>query len=147
MSEDRNTLDVGLPASFWNVPEPFIPDETLRFLHSDLSVRLREDNPDADTLEMMAIERVASLYIWMRLKESSQGFNSDASYKSIIQLWTTMAADLRKTRTDHKTTAEAQAEIMEMLVGAINNALAGLEPEIANTVKRRVMESIQGAGR
>lgn len=147
MSEDQNSLDVGLPASFWNVPEPFIPDQTLRFLHSDLSVRLREDNPDADTLELMAIERVASLYIWMRAKESAQGFSSDASYKSIIQLWTTMAADLRKARTDLKTTAEAQAEIMTMLVKAINDGLAGVDPEIANTVKRRVMESIQGAGR
>lgn len=144
---DQNTLSENVPMELWNVPEQFIPDASLRFLHSDISTRLIQDNPDADTLELLAVERVASLYIWMRYKEGAEGgFKSDANYKSMIQLWTTMAADLRKSRTDHKTTAEAQQEIMGMLVGAINDALAGIDPEIANTVKRRITAHMAEVG-
>ena len=143
---DQNVLSDGIPVELWNVPETFIPREELRFLHSEICARLREDNLDADTLELLAIERVASLYVWMRLKESETGFKSESSYKGMIQLWTTMAADLRKARTDHKTTAEAQTEIMGMLVGAINDALAGIDPEIANTVKRRISHAMAEVG-
>lgn len=139
---EQNVLSEGVPAELWNVPETFIPKTELQFLHSELCARLREDNPDADTLELMAVERVASLYIWMRFKEGEEGFKSESSYKAMIQLWTTMAADLRKARTDHKTAAEAQGEIMKMLAGAINDALAGIDPEIANTVKRRINDAI-----
>lgn len=144
---EQNTLAEGIPVALWNVPETFIASEELRFLHSDICARLRNDNPDADTLELLAVERVASLYVWMRYKEGAEGgFKSDANYKSMIQLWTTMAADLRKARTDHKTTAEAQKEIMEMLVNAINDGLAGIDPEIANTVKRRIMAQMAEVG-
>lgn len=143
---DQNILSDGIPNSLWNVPDTFIPNTELQFLHSDICARLRQDNLDADTLELLAIERVASLYIWMRHKESADGFKSDVSYKGMIQLWTTMAADLRKARTDHKTTAEAQHEIMSMLVGAINDALAGIDPEIANTVKRRIQAHMAEVG-
>lgn len=143
MSEDQNSLDNdGLPDNFWRVPNSFIEDDALRLLHAEVCVRLRNENSDADTLELMAIERVASLYIWMRNKENNSGFNSDTAYKDMIKLWTAMAADLRKTRIAVLDNAEAQAQIMTMLVGAINDALAGVEPEIANTVKRRIMEAV-----
>ena len=146
MTTDQNTLSDGVPVELWNVPETFIPNTELQFLHADICTRLREDNPDADTLELLAIERIASLYFWMRYKEGADGFKSDQSYKGMIDLWTKMAADLRKSRTDHKTTAEAQKEIMGMLVGAINDALAGIDPEIANTVKRRISSAMAEVG-
>jgi hypothetical protein len=146
MTTDQNTLSDGVPNELWRVPEQFIPSEELQFLHSDICARLREDNPDADTLELLAIERIASLYFWMRHKEASDGFKSDQSYKGMIDLWTKMAADLRKARTEHKTATEAQKEIMGMLVGAINDALAGIDPEIANTVKRRIQHAMSDMG-
>lgn len=142
MTTDQNTLSEGVPNELWRVPEQFIPNPELQVLHADICVRLREDNPDADTLELLAIERIASLYFWMRHKEGTDGFKNDQSYKGMIDLWTKMAADLRKARTDHKTTAEAQKEIMGMLVGAINDALAGINPEIANTIKRRISSAM-----
>jgi hypothetical protein len=142
MSENRLT-DGGIPDDFWAVPEEFISDENLRFLHADICAKLRADNPDADTLEILAIERVTSLYFYMRAKEMSGTFSSDTAYKGMMQLWTVMAADLRKTRTG---TADAQAvkdEVLKDVVRAVNGAFDGLEPEVASTVKRRIAERLE----
>jgi hypothetical protein len=144
VSENVNTLtDGGVPEEFWAVPEQFISDDTLRFLHTEMCVRLREDNPDADTLELMAIERVCSLYFYMRAKEGQGTFSSDTAYKGMMQLWVVMAADLRKARTGQADEASIKADVLKTVGKAVNGAFEGLEPEVAVTVRRRLMESLE----
>lgn len=143
---DHNTLtDDGIPQEFWNVPEDFIADENLRFLHADMCSRLRRENPDADGLELMAIERVVSLFFYMRYKESTGNMGTDTAYKGMMQMWVVMAADLRKTRLGSTDEITIRAEIMKGVVRAVNGALEGFEPDVVKTVKRRIVERLEPA--
>jgi len=143
MSDQTNSLaDGGIPESFWNVPEQFIADENLRLLHSMTCARLRLENPDADTLELMAIERVASLFFYMRDKERSGSINSDNAYKNMMQLWVSMAADLRKTRSGVADEQEIRKEVVHGVVRSIKEGLKGMEPETRMIVTKRLMESL-----
>lgn len=143
MSDDNSLTGDGIPSEFWSVPEAFISDENLRFLHADACQRLRNDNPDADTLELMAIERVTSLYFYMRAKEASGNYNSDTSYKGMMQLWVSMAADLRKTRLGGADEANVRRDVLRQVVAAVNGAFNGMEPEIAKTIKARIAERLE----
>jgi hypothetical protein len=131
-----------LPTGFWAVPEQFIADQTLRFLHSEVLARLRHETPDADTLEQMCMERVASLYFYMRGREMSGGLNNAAAYKSIMALWVQMAADLRRNRRDDVNAEKIRAEVTGELVSAVKDSLKGLEPEVAMTVTRRLRQTL-----
>jgi hypothetical protein len=62
--------DTVLPTSFWAMPDNAIPQVDLRFLHSEIAARLRDDFPKADTLQLMSIERIAFLYIYIRSNET-----------------------------------------------------------------------------
>ena len=143
MTEQNSLTNGGVPDEFWSVPEQFIPDENLRFLHADACARLRSDNPDADTLELMAIERVTSLYFYMRSKEASGTFNSDTAYKGMMQLWVAMAADLRKARVETADEASVRADVLKTVARAVNGAFEGLEPDVAVMVKRRIAERLE----
>jgi hypothetical protein len=143
VSDENSLTEGGVPDSFWSVPEQFITDQNLRLLHADSCQRLRQDNPDADTLELMAIERVTSLYFYMRSKEATGTFNSDTAYKGMMQLWVTMAADLRKARTGASDVESIRADVLKSVVRAVNGAFEGLEPEVAKTVKKRIAERLE----
>lgn len=146
MSENHEEiLDTPLSADFWTVPEDFIESAPLRLLHADIVARLRAENEGADTLEMMLIERIASLYFYMRFKESSGSMSSDAAYKGMLQLWITMAADLRKGRAGEADEQTVRQEITQGMVRAINKSLNGMEPEVARMVKRRIAEHMGAA--
>lgn len=143
MSDNENTLTSNdIPAEFWSVPEKFIRDDSLRLLHAEVCSRLRDENPDADMLELMAIERVTSLFFYMRDRERSGGLDNAQAYKSMMSLWVTMAADLRKNRAGSADEEAIRSSVMKDVVTATRKALEGLEPEIANTVRIRFAESL-----
>lgn len=134
--------EADLPTGFFAVPENFITDDTLRFLHAEVIARLRNESPDADTLEVMCMERVTSLYFYMRDREAKGGLNNATAYKAIMALWVNMATDLRKGRTQAKDEEQIRAEVTTDLVGAVKKSLEGLEPEVAMTVTRRLRQQL-----
>lgn len=136
------TEEAVLPPNFWSVPDQFIADEALRFLHAEVCARLRRETPDSDTLEQMAMERVASLYFYMRDREMKGGLNNASAYKSIMSLWVTMATDLRKARKADTDADLIRAEVTGEVVTAVKDALNGLEPEAAMLVQRRLRQSL-----
>jgi hypothetical protein len=140
---DENTLIEGsVPPEFWAVPEKFIKDESLRLLHAEVCSRLRGENSDADTLELMAIERITSLFFYMRDRERIGGLASDAAYKSMLSLWVTMAADLRKSRSGLADEQSVRQSVMKDVASGVKKALQGLDPEVASVVRRRFAESL-----
>lgn len=140
---DANKLDGDdIPQDFWAVPEKFIKDEGLRLLHSIVCSRLREENPEADTLELMAIERVASLFFYMRDRERGGGLDTAAAYKSMLSLWVNMATDLRKSRIVQADADEIRKDVIASVSAAVRSAFEGADPEIARTYKRRIAERL-----
>lgn len=145
MSEENALSADGLPENFWSVPENFIEDEGLRFLHSVMSARLIDENQGADTLELMAIERVATLYFYMRSIEmkGQNKISSTAAYKDMLKMWTTMAADLRKNRIASQDADAIRAEILGGVARAVNGAFAGIDPTVAIMAKKRIAERLE----
>lgn len=143
MTDDVNSLtEDGLPDAFWSVSDKFIGDDVLRMMHAELSARLRNENPHADTLELMAIERIASLYFYLRSRENAGAIRSDQAYKSMLQMWASMAADLRKSREANADVDQVRAEILTSVARAVKDAFAGLDPEFAGVAKRRIAERL-----
>ncbi len=93
----------------------------------------------------MAIERVASLYFYMRFRESTNSQRSDVQYKGMMQLWVAMAADLRKTRDSSASEQTIRADVATTFTKAISKSLNELEPDVAKVVRRRLTEALQGA--
>jgi hypothetical protein len=141
---DENTLTDGdVPESFWSVSDKFISDDTLRLLHSEMCSKLRQENPHADSLELMAIERICSLYFYLRFMESSGRSRGDAAYKNLMQVWMNMAADLRKSRIGSQDEDQIRGEILTGVSRAVTAALQGIDPDTASTVKRRIVERLE----
>lgn len=137
--EDQSGL---LPTEFWAAPEKFIQDAGMRLLHAEVIARLQSENPEAGVLEQLAMERVTSLYFYMRDREMRGGLDTAAAYKGIMSLWVNMAADLRKARTDGETADAIRVEITKTVVTAVKDAIQGLDPDIAITIQRRVLQSL-----
>jgi hypothetical protein len=136
-----------LPEAFWaqNFDALGI-DPPLQFLYAEIVARLKEENDDADTLELMLIERVALLYILIRHREAAQSFQSDRSYKDIFQLWATMAADLRKQRVHQETSAQLKEQILSSVQNAVMIAVKGLPTEIKKEVQQRLLDELEEVG-
>lgn len=142
MTTENVLTDGAIPAEFWAVPEKFIKDESLRFLHAEVCARMRDENPGADTLELMAIERITSLFFYMRDRERLGGMASDSAYKSMMSLWVSMAADLRKSRSGLSEEEATRTRVLQDVANGIKSALKGMDPEVAIVVKRRIAESL-----
>lgn len=132
-------VDDYLPEDFWNMPDTFIDDPSIKDMYVSLYKQLLKENQDRDTIETMMIERAAALYAYMRSLESSTGYSNSSNYRQLTQLWNAMANDLRKTRTVNFDEAKIREEISTDLIATINRALQGFEPEIANSVRRRIL--------
>ena len=146
MSDQVNALDAdGLPEGFWAVPENFIGDESLRFLHSEMCARLRRENPGADTLELMAIERIATLYFYLRSRElaGAGAMRSDAAYKDMLKLFTNMATELRKSRVEKADENVIREQILTDVSKAIHSAFQGVDIDTAKVVKKRIAERLE----
>jgi len=130
--------------SLWEVPETFIDDEDLRTLHTDILRQLRRENPQADTLELLLMERVATGFVYMRSREAS-GLIGTNDYKTLTQLWITMAADLRKTRTHATDLAAVRDEVVRDFLSAFEDSLKGLDIDTQVIMRKRMAESLQSA--
>lgn len=129
--------DNRLPEGFWNL-RSFEDQSALQDIHTVLAERLQNESPDADTLEIMMMERVCFLYIFMRAKEGDTP-TFDRSYKEMMQLWVSMAADLRKVRLRAEETSSIRMAIVSEVSKALKVAMQDLDPAIANKVQTQLI--------
>lgn len=140
---DKNTLGMdNLPTTFWEPHQSVISDTNLRFLHAEMCARLRGESPGADTLELMAIERIATLYFLMRVKER-RGQSGDAPYRVYFQSWVTMASELRKHRSGSESLTKAREEVFRTVINAVNGALGEIDPPVAKKIRQRLSENLE----
>lgn len=140
---DIKAAEERLPENFWNLPVTFIKDETIQEMYKVLYQQLLDENPDRDTIETMMIERAAALYAYMRNLESQQNYDNSNHYRQLTQLWNNMANDLRKTRTVNFDEAKIRQQISLEYIQVINKSLEGFSPEIANTVRHRLVKALE----
>lgn len=148
---DTSSTDMVVPSTgeistyseqLWSVPEAFIPNEDLRALYDVVSVQLRVDNPDADALEVLMIERVAALYIFLRYRESTGDVDSMTAYHKNLELWAKLVDGLRKKRVDNSIDDANKQKILTNVGAAFQKALTGLEPEVATHIRQRFAQNL-----
>lgn len=129
-----------LPAEFWNL-EVFEDRAHLRDIHALVVQRLQDEAPDADTLELMLMERVSFLYVFMRASEVKQDsdLKFDRTYKDMMALWVSMAADLRKQRLRAEETSSIRMTIVSEVSKALREALKDVDPVVANQVQTKLV--------
>lgn len=140
---DIKAAEERLPENFWNLPVTIIKDETIQEMYKVLYQQLLDENPDRDTIETMMIERAAALYAYMRNLEIQQNYDNSNHYRQLTQLWNNMANDLRKTRTVNFDEAKIRQQISLEYIQVINKSLEGFSPEIANTVRHRLVKALE----
>lgn len=144
MSEVREVVTAlgenRLPARFWNL-DAFQDRDHLRDIHAMVVDRLQAEAPDADTLELMLMERVSFLYIFMRAKEAgpTEDMAFDRTYKDMMSLWVSMAADLRKQRLRAEETSSIRMMIVSEVSKALKESLKDVDPAIANAVQTKLV--------
>lgn len=130
-----------IPDNFWNL-SAFEHEPELKHTHTMVVERLQLESPDADTLELMMMERVCFLYIYLRAGEkvSEDGkINFDRAYKDMMSLWVSMAADLRKQRLRAEETQGIRMSIISEVSRAIKEALKDVDPAVAKEVQTRLV--------
>lgn len=129
-----------IPKNFWNL-EAFEGKSNLKDIHALVVERLQLESPDADTLELMMMERVCFLYIFMRANEVKDGeeISFDRNYKDMMALWVSMAADLRKQRLRAEETQGIRMAIVTEVARALKEALKDVDPEISNAVQSKLV--------
>lgn len=136
-------IEESLPEGFWTLPETFIDDEGIRQIYSSLYKKLLEENPDRDTIQLMMIQRAAALFAYMRSLEKKDGYRNSSDYRQLAALWNSMANDLRKNKIHDYSETDIRQEIMLDLMQRMNSALQGFDVQIASTVRRRVLASLE----
>lgn len=131
-----------VPDGFWDMPSTFIERPEIQTMYKSLYKQLLKENPDKDTIEIMMIERAAALYAYMRSLEATEGYRNSSDYRQLTALWNAMANDLRKTRTVNFDEAKIREEISYEYVQLVNTALRGFDPEIANSVRQRILNAL-----
>lgn len=126
-----------LPEEFWTQPLQNV-EPALQLVYTEVQTRLREENPEADTLELMMIERVAFLYVHIRHKETKRLFDNDRAYKETMQVWTQMAAELRKERVRQETVENAKEAILD----AVHTALGASLNSLPEHERKKIMGSL-----
>lgn len=135
-----------LPKEFWTQPGEALGDENLQLIYAEVCERLRAESGEADTLELMLIERIAFLYVHIRNKERDDSFANDRAYKETLQLWTGMAADLRKQRIASADFEAVKVQMLESIQTAILSASESLPPEYSKAFREQVLEEFQHIG-
>lgn len=109
-----------LPEEFWVQNfDAMQVEPALQLVYHETCNLLRDENPNADTLELMMIERVAFLYVYLRHKETKSAFAHDRVHKETFQLWAGMAAELRK----HRNRVEDQVFLRQQIIAAVKLAV------------------------
>lgn len=130
-----------LPAQFW---ETTIAggNSVLKDIHAVVVERLQYESPDADTLELMMMERVCFLYIFMRSQEQGDEVAFDRTYKDMMGLWVSMAADLRKQRLRAEEEQSIRMSIVSEVAKAIKEAMKDVDPAISNAVQTKLVHLV-----
>lgn len=135
-----NKLD---QTEFWNLNRFKDNGEDLQMIHRLVVERLQQESPDADMLELMLMERACFLYIFMRAKElDAEEFRFDRTYAEMLRMWVSMAADLRKQRLRAEEMASIRAAVVGEIARALKEALAGVDPLIANNVTAKLVHLV-----
>jgi hypothetical protein len=156
-------VDMVTMESFWNTSAfantphgPMLSD-----IHQMVVDRLQAEAPDADTLELMLMERVCFLYVFMRAIEvpktagdaqteqvadgkggAVSAFTFDKTYREMMSLWVSMASDLRKQRMRAEEEANIRLSVVTEVSRVIKDALKDVDPEIATQVQTRLITMV-----
>ena len=156
MSDDQQQ---GLPSGFFAVPpeQAFIglhdeknPEKgkdtltSLQFLYSEVIARLREENSGAGTLELMMMERIAFLFMYMKFMEARKTFKYDTDYRAVLQLWSGLVNDLSKMLV--KSPEEVKDAVLSAVSGAIASAMNDLPADQRELIGERLASSFEKAG-
>lgn len=131
-------VDGKLPKKFWDLPQ-FAGKDHLKDLHVMVVDRLQQEAPDADTLELMMMERVCFLYIFMRAEETKDDLTFDRTYGDMMRLWVNMASDLRKQRLRAEELQGLRMSIVTEVSRALKEALKDVDPEVSKVVQSRLI--------
>jgi hypothetical protein len=143
MSDPSSVVTVlsngALPPEFWNL-DAFKNKPGLTEIHTAVVQRLQIESPDADTLELMMMERVCFLYIFMRAMETEgDELSFDRTYKDMMALWVGMAADLRKQRLRAEEESSIRMAIVSEISKALKIALKDVDPTIRDVVQTKLV--------
>lgn len=130
-----------IPSEFWDLPT-FDNAAILKDVHTIVVDRLQAESPDADTLELMMMERVCFLYIYLRALEANSEVKIDHAYRDALKLWVSMAADLRKTRLRAEETASIRMAIVSEVSRALKVAMKGMDPAAVNEVTGKLVSLV-----
>ncbi len=136
--------DNKLPSGFWSLGD-FEGQDGLKDIHAMLVQQLQHEAPDADVLELMMMERVAFLYVYMRAKEQSNAAEVTQftrAYKDMMTLWVSMASDLRKTRLRAEEAQSIRMSIVTEVGRALKEALKDVDPTISAKVQHRLLSLV-----
>lgn len=145
MAEVTNLIKQNqLPEGFWSLGQ-LDGQEGLKDIHALLTMRMQSEAPDADILELMMMERVAFLYVYMRAKEASNSAEvteMTKAYKDMMTLWIAMAADLRKIRMRQEEMQNLRMSIVTEVGRALKEAMKGVDPSIAAKVQNHLISLV-----
>lgn len=132
-----------LSDEFFAQPEKPLGDEAHQLIYAEVVARLREENPDADTLELMLIERTAFLYVHIRVKEQLGSFAHDRSYKETNALLVDLMRDLRKQKSSAQTAEQIRDSIIETVHEALAASVKKLPPEYAKSFQESLADEFE----
>lgn len=141
-----------LPDDFWALPEDAV-SEAKRQIYNTLVERMRDEfaeMPGYGVLEQMLIERVCYLYIHIKDKESSTigtegGFAHDRAYKETLQLWQSMAGDVRKAKTVVVDADQIRDVILQHVNETMQSVLDSFHPDVAAGLRVKFAEAFENA--
>lgn len=138
-----------LPEEFWSQDfEQLGVEPALQLIYAETCAELRRENPDADTMELMMIERVAYLYVFIRHKEtrpltSKDGFAHDRVHKETTQLWSQMMAELRKQRNRVEDQQFLRAQIVTAVKQAVQRAVLVLPADQQLVFQAKILDELE----
>lgn len=135
--------DSGYPRELFDLPENFIQDTNLRTLHAEVCARLLADQPSADMLDVLIIERVATAYFYVRQKEEVGAEGSPTAYKNMIRMWLELATELRKKRIEALDENQMKEKLAGVVVDALNTAIYGLDPKVQRVVRDNIVGALE----
>lgn len=132
-----------LSEEFFAQPQGALGDEALQLIYSEAVAHLRHENPTADTLETMWIERTVAIYTRIRNKETLQSFDSDKTYLELMKLWVTLASALQKKRLDDLDVGEIRDRILAGVQVAVSDAMkASLPADLAEAFGSALLQEL-----
>lgn len=130
-----------LPTEVFSVADKLVKEDPgLKLIHAQIVARLRDENPDADTLTLLSIERIASVYVLIRSKEATGGFAHDRAYKETMAFWHQMVVDMRRSKVKEEAIDEMLAEATGQMVKALANTLAKFD--LPDAMRAEIMDTL-----